>query len=262
MKTLLKTLGTTEMFGSMERLQKEMKNDPQVEIVKMLCEIGVDLHQKTSYGRTALHMVCRGTKAISSGRVVKCHAANPRIVDILLEHGASVHEKDIHGCTPLHYACLSGNLEILRTLIQQNADVHASNGVRETPLHKACMGGHLEVVQELLKHKPDINAVANRYSFMTPFMLAALHGHFEIVEELLKHGADIYFSDPKYGSALHLATEFEYENILKTLLNNGCNTKVRAKLIYDDDLRECTAFEMALDMKSINIVKMIAFHET
>ena len=76
MKTLLKTLGTTEMFGSMERLQKEMKNDPQVEIVKMLCEIGVDLHQKTSYGRTALHMVCRGTKAISSGSVVKCHAKN------------------------------------------------------------------------------------------------------------------------------------------------------------------------------------------
>ena len=67
MKTLLKTLGTTEMFGSMERLQKEMKNDPQVEIVKMLCEIGFDLHQKDyKYnGTTALYQVCRGTKATS-----------------------------------------------------------------------------------------------------------------------------------------------------------------------------------------------------
>ena len=54
------------------------------------------------------------------------------------------------------------------------------------------------------------------------------------------------------------------EQIVKILLKNGCNTKVRAKLTYDDDfdLPDCTPFEMALDMKSINIVKMIAFHET
>lgn len=83
----------------------------------------------------------------------------------------------------------------------------------------------------------------------------------EIVEELLKHGADINFSDPRYGSAMHLA--MRHEEIVKILLKNGCNTDFRAKFYDDDfDLPDCTPFEMALDMESIDIVKMIAFYET
>ena len=110
----------------------------------------------------------------------------------------------------------------------------------------------------------------------TPLMCAAFKGHFKIVEELLKHGADIDFSDPKYGSAMHLAMECEqvakaldlpmeneHEQSVKILLKNGCNTKVRAKLNWQDvQLPDCTPFELALDMKSINIVKMITYQET
>ena len=98
---------------------------------------------------------------------------------------------------------------------------------------------------------------------MTPLMFAAVNGHFEIVEELMKHGAEINFSDPKYGSAIHLVLSEGHVHIVRTLLKNGCNTKFRAKLTCDDvDLPDCTAFEMALDEKSIDIVKMIVFHET
>ena len=43
MKTLLKTLGPIRMFGTLERLQEAMKNDPQVEIVKALCEAERDV---------------------------------------------------------------------------------------------------------------------------------------------------------------------------------------------------------------------------
>ena len=156
--------------------------------------------------------------------------------------------------------------------------VHSTNDICETPLHKACLGGHLEIVQELLKYEPNINAVTQgaRMEAWTPLMCAAFKGHFKIVEELMKHGADIDFSDPKYGSAMHLAMESEqvakalelpmeneHEQIVKILLKNGCNTKVRAKLTFDDvDLPDFTPFEMALDMESIDIVKMIAYHET
>ena len=259
MKTLLYTVGPIKMFPSLEKLQEEMKNDPQVEIVKILCEIGVDLHQKDDFGETALHMVCRGSKGTHNGYRTKFHA-NPRIVAILLEHGASVDAKDDFGHTPLHDACASGNLEVVQTLIQHNADVHATHEDQDTPLHAACWSGNLETVQELLKYKPNVNAITKREGRMTPLKCAVQIGSMEIVEELLKHGADINFSDPRYGSAMHLA--MTNENMIKMLLKNGCNT-TRAELTYEgDDLPECTPFEMALDMKSIDIVKMIAFHET
>ena len=297
MKTLLETVGPIKMFSSMEQLQENMENDPQVKIVKMLCETDVDLHQKDLNGSTALHMACRGTKGTSSGSVLKFHA-NPRIVDILLEHGASVHAKDMHGHTPLHKACGSGNSDVVKTLIQHHADVHAKDHYGntplhkacergnlevvqtlihhhadlhamdeswETPLHKACWEGHLEIVKELLKYKPNINAICkgDERIKMTPLMSAAINGYFEIVEELTKHGAEINFSDPRYGSAMHLAITIEHELIVRTLLKNGCNINFRAKLTCEDDyLPDCTAFELALGMKSIDIVKMIAYHET
>ena len=47
-------------------------------------------------------------------------------------------------------------------------------------------------------------------------------------------------------------------DIVKMLLKHGCNTNVRAKL--SEELPMCTALEMALDMKSIDIVKIIAYH--
>ena len=261
-KTLLRTVSSLFVFSSLEEVKEALEKDPSEEVVKLLCEIGVDLEQRdyTVYtGETALHFAVRGNKRTNSS--YKFHA-NPRIVKVLLEHGASVHAKDHDGNTPLLTACGNGNLEVVQTLIKYHADVHSTNEICETPLHKACSGGHLEIVQELLKYEPNINAV-RKGDEMTPLMSAALSGHFEIVEELLKNGADINFNDPKNGSALHLSMEYEHERVVITLLKNGCNANVRAKLTWQDvHLPDCTPFELALDKKSIDFVKIIAYHET
>ena len=323
-ETLLLTVRTWSIFDSMEELKEALENDTGEEVVKRLCEIGVDL-EKDYDGKTALHLAIRGNKMIigsdefhENPRIVKillehgasvhakddyghaplhkacgngnleivqaliqhnadvnvlddmrrtplhhaCWDETAEIVQILLDHGASVHAKDCYGNTPLHKACGSGNSEAVQTLIQHHADVHAKSDLNKTPLHNACMAGHLEIVQELLKHKPNVNVITNRVQ-MTPLMYAAFKGHFEIVKELLKHGTDINFNNPRYGSALHLAIEYEYECVVITLLKYGCNTKVRAKkTIHYVNLPDCTPFEKALDMKSIGIVKMIAYHET
>ena len=173
-------------------------------------------------------MVCHGTKG-TFGSTHKFHA-NPRIVEILLEHGASVHAKDDFGHTPLQDACESGNLEIVQTLIQHNADVDA--------ISENVDGKHF-----------------------TPLMIAAGYGFSEIAKELLKYGADVNFSN-SYGNSLHLTTKYGHSEIVKILLKNRCNANVRAKLDHDNnELINCTAFELALDIKSMGIVKMIAFHE-
>ena len=81
----------------------------------------------------------------------------------------------------------------------------------------------------------------------SPLHAACWGGNLDIVKELLNHGADININDSKYGSALHPAVDNKYEQIVKKLLKNGCNTKVRAKLTYDNDidLPDFTAVEMA-----------------
>ena len=185
-------------------------------------------------------------------------------MQILLDNGASVHAKDCNGYTPLHDVCRSGTLEVVQTLIQHHADIHASDDMRRTPLHHACWGGHLEIVQELLKHKPNINALCkgNGMIEMTPLICAALRGRFEIVKELLQHGADINFSDPDCGTALHIAIEYGHEQTVKALMKHGCNTSGQAKwTMYGEELPMCTAFELALNMKSIDIVKTITYLE-
>ena len=286
METLLRTLGPVEVFSSMKKLQEEMENDPGEEVIKALCEIGVDLEQKDDYGQTALYLALRGS--------YRFHA-NSRIVKILLEHGASVHAKDSHGRTPLLEACKYGNLEVVQMLIQYHADVNARDGGWRTPLHYACSCKNLEIVQlliqhnadveardmfgstplhyacseeiveELLKHKADINALCTRAESikMTPLMCAAEMGYSDVVQEFLHHGADVDFKDSDHGTALHLATQWVGKNvrIVKTLLKYGCNTNVRAKLSAEGDaLPMCSASELALKMNSINIVKTIAFH--
>ena len=168
----------------------------------------------------------------------------------------------------MHFACTRKNLGIVQLLLQHNADVKAREMDQRTPLHFACIEGHLEIVKELLKHKPDINATwtTEESVKMTPLMLALASdlGYLDVVEELLMHGADIDFKDANVGNALHLAVEYGEKNVdtVKMLLKYGCNTNVRAKMTSDDEeLPMCTAFELALNMKSISNVKTIAYHE-
>ena len=109
-----------------------------------------------------------------------------------------------------------------------------------------------------MKHNPEVNTV-NDDCDMSPLQSAVHEGHLEIVQELLKHDANIDFTDCINRTALHLATEGKYVEIVKTLLENGCDTRINADALDIDTL--FTAFELALEEKSIDLVKMIAFHE-
>ena len=156
---------------------------------------------------------------------------------------------------------------MVKMLLKHGSKVNIKARYGETPLHEACHAGSLEIVQELIKHKADVNAVFDGGNeLMTPLMVAAKSDVLEIVEELLKHGADINFIDGSNGNALHLAIEDGHVEVVKTLLINGCNPKVRAQTYLTPneihELPNCTAFELALHLGSFDIMKMVAFHET
>ena len=201
------------------KCSSQKEEDAYLEVVKVLSEIGVDLEQKDSKGNTPLHLACGGL-----GR-----KGNPRIVEILLYHGASVHAENGQGCTPLHKACVA-------------------------------MVGNLMIVQGLLKHEAEVNAFSYVVYDITPLMLAAAVGRLDVFEELLNHGASIDFKNAEFGTALHLACQSENVEIMKRLLKLGCNTIARARLTaYQNELPMCTAFEVALNMKSIKTMKIIVY---
>ena len=189
-----------------------------------------------------------------------------KIVKILLEIGVDANEENGLPMSPLQLATLNREFKIVKLLLKHGADVNHENFEKVTPLHYACLVGHLKITKELLKYNPDVNAVDDNNFYKTPLRYAAFMGNnVHVVEELLNHGADIDFKDV-FGTALHWAMQCEEGvnvDIVKMLLKRGCNTNIRAKLtVYNDELPMCTAFELALKMKSFDIVKVIAFHET
>ena len=186
---------------------------------------------------------------------------NIAIMKELLKFGADI-DQGIHFgvilSTPLHISVRERNLQVLKFLIKNGAKINKQDGHKETALHSACSYGYLEGVVELLKHNPEVNTV-NDDCAMSPLHIAAYSGHLEIVQELLKHNANIDLGDVDNNTALHLATEKCCIEIVKTLLENGCNTSIKAYTHCTDEF--FTALEVALDENSINIVKMITFHE-
>ena len=81
------------------------------------------------------------------------------------------------------------------------------------------------------------------------------------MQELLKHDANIDFTDCINNTALHFATEGKDIEIVRTLLKNGCSTVVKADSHCNENDTFFTAFEVALEENSIDIAKIIAFHE-
>ena len=84
MNTLLTTMSFIKDFYSLKELKDTMmENDTHEEVVKLLCEIGIDLEQKDHDGKTALHLAVpvRGFKMFGG----EFHE-NTKIVKILLEH--------------------------------------------------------------------------------------------------------------------------------------------------------------------------------
>ena len=269
-------------------LHKACKNG-RVEVVQLLIKHNAGVNKQNRLGETPLHVA---SKYNTTSSIVKmllengayvdtrdfgngcngrtgtalheaCDNGNLEIVQTLFQHHADVNALNDYGEIPLHQACLKGHLKIVQMLLKHSSKVNIKARFDETPLHEACHAGSLEIVQELIKHKADVNAVFNGpFGLRTPLLVAVENGFSEIVEELLKHGADINFSDDNVN-AFHLAIEDGHVEVVKKLLINGCNPKVRAQALYViDELPNCTAFELALHLRSFDIMKMVAFHVT
>ena len=104
--------------------------------VRDLINAGVDIHEATKTGATALHYAAqRGELAI---------------VHELLLAGADPNRGRDDGETAVHLAVSGGNPELIPLLMEHGADANARAGGGETPLHYAAQHGDLAMVEALL----------------------------------------------------------------------------------------------------------------
>jgi serine/threonine-protein phosphatase 6 regulatory ankyrin repeat subunit B len=128
--------------------------------------------------------------------------------------------------TALTAAARNGHLDVVEALVAAGADVNGHDGMNATALSLASERGHLSVVQFLLASRASANTWGQDG---TPLMLAALHGHEEIARALLAAKADVNSSGGDGETALILASEGGYPEIVKDILHVEPNLKSRKK---------------------------------
>ena len=198
-----------------------------------------DLEARASDGRTALLL------ALGNG--------HPPTVDLLLEQGADPMTKDNQGWNALHVATAFGRDNVLRLLLakqfdwdlearasdgrtsmllairhgylttinlllEQGADPTVKNNQGWNAIHIAARFGQDNVLRLLFTKRFDWELEARASNGVTALLLAVRNGYPLTIDLLLEQGADPMTKDNQGWNALHVATAFGRDNVLRLLL--------------------------------------------
>jgi cytohesin len=100
--------------------------------------------------------------------------------------------------------------------LEYGANPNLRNKTGSTPLHDAALKGTREVIELLLAHAAEINA-RNREDGATPLHFAASFGRLDAVKALVEHGADTGLKTGKDSTALQLAAENGFTDVVAFL---------------------------------------------
>lgn len=122
--------------------------------------------------------------------------------------------KDLFGNTPLLLATRRHHLEEVKRLLDDGADANIQNEDGNTALLYATIDGDLEMVKVLLPHtNPDIQNLLG----YTALMFASFHHRVDMVQMLLDAGADPNRQNRHGNTALMIAVQCGYFDIVALL---------------------------------------------
>ena len=169
------------------------------EITEYLLQLDIDVNQKDSFHRTALHWLCRNGLA--------------SLVKRILATVESLDPFDKIDDTPLCLASRYGHIEVVKLLCENGADVNAKGltpkyfanpaGSNQTPLELAIRSQRREVVVALL----DAGANPSLRGELMPLEMAIWEGSSDDVERLLEAGADVDLLGVAYVNLLAEAVD-------------------------------------------------------
>lgn len=221
-------------------LQNAVANT-KYEIMKLLIDSGADINSSTGYYASVLCLAAgsddcalvkfllkKGAKGISDAFQYAVQRGKMNTAKLLLREGADTNYRKPGGASVLESAaaCRENSVGVVRLLLANGAAIDSPPSSRPrswegTPLQRACSCGNVETVRLLLKRGANVNAEGPDDYFKKGGALefAAAQGHTLIVKELLAYGANLQPRDPKHLSALQVAAENGYEDIVQMLLD-------------------------------------------
>ena len=149
------------------------------------------------------------------------------VVSILISRGADVNFKGKDGRTPLMWAA-GNSLETTKILLDNGADVKAKGDDGMTAFIQSAFGilskkVDTEVMDLLLENGADVNSAlkGKDAAGWTALLFAAVNGDVELVEYLILHGANVNHTSNEGSTALSLARQEKYEELVSLLKKHG-----------------------------------------
>ena len=174
------------------------------EIMKLLCQNGVDLDTFNEAGAAPIHIAAKN--------------GNCEIINTMAQHGANMDIQDRGYSSAAHMAGRRGHANVIRLLAKYGANLSSRNSVMETPAFLAASHGHFKTVYVLAENGADINAKNKRN--ISPLYYICRNGDKDLVNYLLSKGAN---PNSGVGNCLSVALELYHSEIVTSLINAGAH---------------------------------------
>ncbi|XP_063407048.1 ankyrin-1-like [Mytilus trossulus] len=192
----------------------------QLEVVKLLVDVGMNLNDTTNAGYTPLYQACR------KGRfdIVKYLILDLNGKTLKSRVDTTIKNKD--GWSALHIACFKGQLEVVKLLVDVGMNLNDTTNAGYTPLYQACRKGRFDIVKYLILDlngktlNSRVDTLIKDTNGWSALHTACFNGHAGILKLLIGVGMDINERDHSGKTAVHLASINEHGDIVKILKDN------------------------------------------
>lgn len=244
-----KAISDKKLGSYLSRIVCQQSGENQTDMLSELLEAGVDHHQPSGEGYTALHFAAStGTThmvkmLLSHGSNIKstnhdgwnaAHCAMNHVncqdmicllrdtdVDWDARCDVSWSQLTIRNISVLHHAALVQNQHILQYLLDENLvqDIDAVAERDETALFLAALRGDPGNVSVLLKNgaNPAIMVKRDALATQSPIHVAAASGYSKVVEEFIKYNCDLAMPDAQGLTSEMIALKHGHEETAKLL---------------------------------------------
>lgn len=235
-------------------ISNKVKAGGYLEVVKILVENGADINRKDDSGRTPLHLAARNGclskyrlerfSRRSDETVPEIQEENAGIAKFLIDNGAALELKEKYERTPLVFAIENGNLTVAEYFLKRGAKIYhnklspvfdeGERGLDFSTFQAAAAWGMTDVCKAFLNAGFEVDndswgtPLSNASSYVKYFDKFSdreniVKRKIETAGFLISRGSDVNYRDEYKRTALHIAAQEGFYEIIPFLISKGAN---------------------------------------